>query len=273
MANDREPGADPIDRVGPTRRPAGRVVMRQSWADLLFLHWAVDPELLRPLLPPGLTLDLHDGRAYVGLVPFAMRRVRPTWAPALPWLSNFLETNVRTYVHHEGRDPGVWFFSLDAANPVAVVAARTLWHLPYYHARMVLSRPCDGTISYESERRERAPAPAGLGVTYTPTGPIEPAAPGTLEHFLAERYILYAQRGACLYRGRVHHPPYPLQTAVVAAWSESLLAANGIERPRGEPLAHYATGVDVDIFGLERVAQPQPAHQLWPGAPAAGWAS
>ena len=129
-----------IDRVAPTRRPDQRAVMRQRWADLLFLHWPVAPETLQPLLPPGLTLDTFEGQAYVGLVPFTMTGVRPVWAPPVRWLSNFHETNVRTYVHREGKDPGVWFFSLDAANSIAVRIARAAWKLPYHYARMSLSR-------------------------------------------------------------------------------------------------------------------------------------
>src|SRR4051812_24259993 len=109
---------DPIDRLAPGRCPDRQPVMYQKWRSLLFLHWALPPEAVRPLLPAGLDLDVYQGSAYVGLVPFTMRGVRPVGLPAVPWLSNFHETNVRTYVHAGGRDPGVWFFSLDAANPV-----------------------------------------------------------------------------------------------------------------------------------------------------------
>ena len=127
---------DPVDRLAPAVRPPRRAVMRQNWRHLLFLHWVVSPERLRPLVPAGLDLDLFEGRAYVGLVPFTMTDVRPLWAPAVAGLSNFHETNARTYVHRAGRDPGVWFFSLDAANPVAVALARAFFHLPYHHARI-----------------------------------------------------------------------------------------------------------------------------------------
>lgn len=247
--------------------------MRQRWEQLLFLHWAVDPEQVRPWLPPGLQLDTFEGRAYVGLVPFAMRGVRPVWAPALPWLSNFLETNVRTYVHHQGRDPGVWFASLDAANPVAVALARTLWHLPYFHARMSLHTQPDGATAYRSERHTDEPDRPGLDLTYRVEGPVRPAAPGTLEHFLAERYILYARRGSVLYRGRVHHAPYPLQPARVERLTESLLAASGIERPACAPLAHSAAGVEVDVYALEPVRHELLEPETWPLGTAAGWAS
>ncbi len=133
-------GSAPIDRLAPTRRPARRAVMRQGWQELMFLHWALPPASIRPLITGELELDLFEGMAYVGLVAFTMTGVRPVGLPAVPGLSNFHETNVRTYVHHRGRDPGVWFFSLDAANSVAVRLARGLFHLPYHRSRMFLER-------------------------------------------------------------------------------------------------------------------------------------
>lgn len=248
-----------IDRIAPTRRPTGeRVVMRQTWADLLFLHWPVPAETLAPLLPPGLTLDtFDDGTAYVGLVPFTMTGVRPVWSPPVRGLSDFHETNVRTYVHYEGRDPGVWFFSLDAANAIAVRIARALWKLPYHFARMSLGRDGDGRICYESERLWPSPLPGACRAQYTPDGTPAPARPGTLEHFLAERYVLYARsRTGRLLRGRVHHAPYPLQTARLHVLNETLIAAAGIALPRPHeppPLVHYARQVNVEVFGLRRL--------------------
>jgi len=254
---------DVIDRVAPTRRPTGeRVVMRQTWADLLFLHWPVPPETLAPLLPPGLTLDtFEDGRAYVGLVPFTMTGVRPLWSPPVRGLSDFHETNVRTYVHYEGRDPGVWFFSLDAANAIAVRIARTLWKLPYHFARMKIVH--DGArLCHETERLWPGPLPAACRVEYTPAGTPAPAEPGTLEHFLAERYVLYARsRNGRLLRGQVHHAPYPLQTATLHALDETLVAAAGITLPcpnEPPPLVHYARAVSVEVFGLREV-RPSPS--------------
>jgi uncharacterized protein YqjF (DUF2071 family) len=241
-----------IDRLAPTIRPPDRAVMRQNWHHLLFLHWVISPEQLRPLIPAALELDLFEGRAYVGLVPFTMTGVRPVWAPAVPGLSSFHETNLRTYVHHAGRDPGVWFFSLDAANPVAVALARTFFHLPYYCARMRLSLEAE-TIAYTSQRYgSRAPR-AACAIRCTPTGSAAPAQVGTLEHFLAERYLLYAAHRGRLYRSQVHHAPYPLQTAEVSALEETLLAAAGIERPAEVSLAHFARGVRVEVFPLSRV--------------------
>jgi len=242
-----------IDRVSPTRRPNRRAVMRQDWHKLLFVHWEVPPEQLRPLLPPGLELDLYEGRAYVGLVPFTMTGVRPVFLPPVPGLSSFHETNVRTYVHFEGRNPGVWFFSLDAENRMAVLGARTVFHLPYYFAQMTLNTNGGGTNVYRSERRWPRPLPGSCSVEAKFFGPIAPANVGTLEHFLVERYILYASRRDRLYLGRIHHAPYPLQSASVTALDETLLAAAGIARPDQTPLAHYASEVNVEVFPLERV--------------------
>ena len=240
-----------IDRLAPTRRPAARPVGYQRWRSLLFLHWPVSVEALRPLVPAGLTIDVHDGLAYVGLTPFVMRGVRPSLLPeALAF--NFLETNVRTYVHVGGRDPGVYFFSLDAASRIAVVAARVTFGLPYYHARMRLARR-DGTsalrgvIEYRSRRlsgtRPRLAVRYGLGEY------LGPSVPGTLEYFLLERYVLFVERRGRLWRGQVHHAPYPAQVARVLDLHDELVAAAGLPQPSGPPpLVHYAAGVDVEVF-------------------------
>lgn len=241
--------------MGPTRRPRGRAAQRQRWWDLLFLHWPVSLAALRPKIPAALDIDTHDGTAYVGLVPFTMTGVRPLWAPPVPGLSAFHEVNLRTYVHHQGGEPGVWFFSLDAANPVAVAVARLAYHLPYNLARMSLERGPAGEVHYRSQRRwPRTRPSAACTMTYAPTGPAAPAAPGSLEHFLAERYVLYVEHRGRLFRGRVHHAPYPLQPAQVVGLEESLLAAAGLPPATEAPLAHYAKGVSVELFALERVA-------------------
>ncbi len=202
--------------------------------------------MLRPLVPDALEIDTFEGDAFIGVVPFTMTNVRPLWVPPVPGISNFHETNVRTYVHHEGKDPGVWFLSLDAASRLAVWVARTFWHLPYHSARMALERG-DGTLRYSSTRRGSG---AKCELTCRPVTAPAPATPGTLEHFLAERYLLFADTGRGLRRGQVHHTPYPLQVSEVTEWDESLIAALGLERPAGEPIAHYAERVQVEIFGL-----------------------
>ncbi len=268
MTTIRHPGEDNIDRITPTLLPSGRSLMRQRWAHLLFLHWPLPVESLRPLIPDTLDVDTFEGQAFVGLVPFTMTGVRPVWAPPVWGLSSFHEVNVRTYVHQQGRDPGVWFFSLDAANRIAVFLARRFWHLPYYFARMSLSisalesQPGSFEIDYRSERLGPVERPATCHVTYRPIGSPAPAKVGTLEHFLAERYFLYTRHGARLVRGQVHHAPYPLQPAKVVHLEESLLAASGIARPAIPPLAHYASEVRVRIYPLTRVetsiASPTP---------------
>jgi uncharacterized protein YqjF (DUF2071 family) len=224
----------------------------QRWRHLAFLHWPVPVETLRPLVPARLALDLWQGTAYVGVVPFAMEGVRAAWMPEALALS-FLETNVRTYVRPEGGgEPGVWFFSLDAASRLAVWTARTVWRLPYFHAAMETATAPDGAVSYRVDR-DGAPG-ARLHLRYRPGEHLGPSPPGTLEHFLLERYFLYVERRGVLYRGQVHHTPYPAQRATVEEVDEGLVAAAGIARDAGPPLAHYAAGVDVEVSALVRVA-------------------
>jgi uncharacterized protein YqjF (DUF2071 family) len=231
--------------------------MYQKWRELLFVHWPVRPEELRPLVPPQLDLDTFDATAYVGLVPFTMTGVRPIGLPPVRGLSSFHETNVRTYVHRSGRDPGVWFFSLDAANRIAVSLARRLYHLPYYYARIFLeheaARRADDPqpILYAGTRRRPDPRPASYLIRATPTGSIRPARLDTFEHFLVERYLLYALANGRVYRGQVHHQPYPLQSAEIVSLDETLLAAAGIRRPDSPPLGHFAGGVDVKVYALQ----------------------
>ncbi len=234
-------------RIAETMRPPQRVVMRQQWRSLLFLHWPFPAEQIEPLLPAGLQVDTFDGQAWVGLVPFLMQKVHPVWAPPLPWLSCFAETNVRTYVHCNSK-PGVWFFSLDAAQPIAVAIARTIWRLPYFAARMSVHQH-EARTSYCSRRAAGAFCQAEAEACSAPMQ----AAPGSLEFFLAERYLLYACKQGILYRGSVHHTPYPLQKARVKLLKENLLETAGLRRPSAEPLAHYAAGVDVEVFPLNRV--------------------
>jgi uncharacterized protein YqjF (DUF2071 family) len=251
-----------IDRIAPTRRPKATPVMRQNWRDLLFVHWPIDPDALRALIPAPLELDLFEGTAYVGLIPFTMTGVRPIGLPAVPGLSNFHETNVRTYVHLRGRDPGVWFFNLEAANSIAVRLARRFFHLPYHYARMFLEREASNqaatldTILCAGTRRWPGPLPASYFIRARHAGATEPATPGTLEHFLVERYILFTVRSGRLHEGRVHHTPYPLQSANILALDETLLAAAGIDRPGVSPVAHFSAGVNVEIFGLTPAGSP-----------------
>jgi uncharacterized protein len=208
-----------------------------------------------------LTLDTWEGEAWVGLVPFYMSRIRPWWSPPVPGVSWFCETNVRTYVHYKGRDPGVWFFSLDASSSLAVRVARWRWHLPYYRAGMSIERN-KMRIDYASHRLWPGTAGAGCRIA-AEIGPLigegEPdrefppgrAVPGTLEHFLIERYILYARLpSGGLLSGRVYHTPYPVREARLARCDESLLAAVGIPHHEMPDHTAFSEYVAVDIFPL-----------------------
>jgi uncharacterized protein YqjF (DUF2071 family) len=249
---------DHIDRVTPTLEPDQQVLMHQNWHHLLFLHWEIPPNELQAMLPPRLTLDTYEGKAYVGLIPFTLTGVRPVFTPPMPWLSSFHEVNVRTYVHLDGADPGVWFFSLDASSTLAVTLARTTYKLPYFDANMDF-RAGDGPlplIEFDSRRNDaRGTMPANAHLRYRPVeGPVAPAAPGTLDHFLCERYILYSQdEERQLYRARIHHQPYPLQRAEVVALDETLVWAAGLRRAEGADLRHYAREVNVKVYPLGKV--------------------
>src|SRR5262245_6953235 len=244
-----------MDRISSTPRPPGRPAGPRTWRRLLFLHWQVPLDTVQALVPNALTVDTFEGRAYVGVIPFTMRDVRPWWSSSIPGISHFHELNVRTYVHHEGRDPGVWFFSLDAAKLIAVLAARALWQLPYYWADMQLSLDGD-RVHYQRGRRWPEPTPADFEARYRIDNPTGHAQPGTFEYFLAERYILFSETSAGrLSIGRVHHTPYPLHHAELIEWRESMLKAAGLPEPQGEPHVLYSPGVDVDVFALQPVAR------------------
>jgi hypothetical protein len=252
---------NPIDRLSAARRPNRWAVMRQKWRDLLFVHWAVSPQEIRPLVPPQLDLDLFEGAAYIGLVPFTMTGVRPVGLPPVWGLSSFHETNLRTYVRMGDRDPGVWFFNLEAANSIAVRVARALFHLPYHRARMFLERERRGnqettspaTIVYAGVRQWPGPLPVSYTIRATPCGQSRLATPGTLEHFLIERYILYAAGNNRLFQGRVYHTPYSVQSAILHSLDENLLSTWYLERPDSPPLTHFSKGVDVEVFPIRTV--------------------
>lgn len=239
-------------RLAARHRPCQRLAMRHSWRELLFLHWRIDPETIQRTLPDGLTVDTFEGRAWIGLVPFFMRNVRPWWSPSLPGLSNFQELNCRTYAVDEHGVPGVWFYSLDANSRLTVWGARRYYHLPYHLARMSFAwdRTC-GRVDFRSWRCG-IPSQCASRFVYEPIGPASPGAPGSLEFFLTERYVLFA-RGpdGRLYRGHVHHSPYQISPVTVEVFDETLLELNGFRRT-GRPPDHavVSRGVDVDIFRL-----------------------
>jgi hypothetical protein len=244
-----------MDRVAPSARPAGRNAGTQRWRDLLFLHWEVDPAALRALVPAALELDLFDGRAFVGVVPFLMRGIRPSWWPGPAF--DFYETNLRTYVQRGGDEPGVYFFSLEASSWLAVQAARTGWGLPYHHAKMTGAdnegRVAPGDeLAYHSVRHDGA---VSFSARCRVGEALAPPALGGLEHFLLERYYLYNVRGGRLHRGQVHHAPYPAHSATVLQSHDELVGAAGLPAVGGRcpDHAHYSPGVDVEVFSVRPV--------------------
>ncbi|SFI10186.1 YqjF family protein [Planctomicrobium piriforme] len=240
-------------RLAMRERPADEPVMRQSWRNLLFLHWRIEPAVIQRLLPAGLTVDVFDGSAWIGIVPFQMRKIRPVWSPSVPWISNFLELNVRTYAVDRNGTPGVWFFSLDANRWLAVQVARSWFHLPYHWASMQCEE-AEGGFKYASRRKNDSQQASRF--QWSPQGIPGPAQLETLDFFLIERYVLFAElaKGA-LSTGQVWHAPYQVQPARLDAWSDELLAANGLPAV-SRPPDHVAAspGVDVDVFGLKPVA-------------------
>lgn len=246
------PAPSDAERAALQVRPRQAVSFYHQWRLLSFVHWRLPPEVVAPLLPAELTVDTFDGSAWIGLVPFTMHGIRPWWLPALPGLSMFHETNVRTYVHFRGRDPGVWFFSLDAANPVAVDVARRFFHLPYFNAAMECRRRGD-RIRYASRRTHRGAPKAEFRAVYGPAGPPARSKTGSLAHFLTERYSLFsADPKGAIWRGDVEHPPWPLQPATAEIEANTLSPVP----LAGAPLLHFARRLDVDIHAIESVVQP-----------------
>jgi uncharacterized protein len=249
--------------------------MRQNWGRLLFIHWPIPVELLRPMIPAQLSIDTFDGSAWIGVVPFTMWGIRASFLPAIPGTSAFNELNVRTYVHLNGV-PGVWFFSLDAANRLAVWGARTFYHLPYFKAEMDLVRE-GKAIQYSSSRSdaltyneffdgERKGFPselnsdsieslprARLHASWTVGEPLPTADSDSLRFFLTERYCLYSFHHQRLYRSRIFHEPWPLRAAQLNSCTSTMIESLGLPSPKGEPVLAYAEAISVDIWPLKRV--------------------
>jgi uncharacterized protein YqjF (DUF2071 family) len=250
-----------IDRLSPSRRPKTRVAGYQTWRNLLFVHWRISPAEASATIPDWLSVDTFDGSAWIGLVLFSMSGVRPWWSPPVPGVSAFAETNVRTYVHLAGSDRGVWFMSLDAGGSVGARIGRSRWGLPYHHAKMRVRRSGNQVV-YECERlwpgrmgvggrvvAEIGDLFSGLNLDVDPGQ----AVPGSLEHFLIERYILYAQKGDQLLCGRVHHRPYPLREAKVTFAEQSFLSDLSLHCDRPPDHVIFSEGVSVEVFPLRSV--------------------
>lgn len=242
---------DTAHRRWPT--PDKPWVMTMSWVDLLFAHWPADPALIQSHLPDGLEVDTYAGKAWVSVVPFEMQN---TMARGLTWwprLFRFAELNVRTYVTAGGDKPGVWFYSLDAASKLAVRGARTMFYLPYFDADMTIARR-DGGIEYASRRTHKGCAPARFEASYRPTGPVEYADEGSLDHWLSARYCLYsADPDGRVYRADVTHPRWPLRPA------EAEITENGLGEPFGLDLAgppprvNFVDQIDVVAWYRQRL--------------------
>ena len=241
-----------IDRLSIRTRPAGWPVMYQTWAKLLFVHWPVAAELLQPLIASGLRLDTFEGQAWVSVSPFTMWGIRPIFFPPLPVLSQSHELNVRTYVH-VGGVPGVWFFSLDASNALAVFGARLSLGLPYFRARMRLQEH-QADIHFTSTRMHPGASAAQFEGTWSRGEPLPSPPPDTLDFFLVERYCLYTTRRGQLYRVRIFHRPWPLCRVERLSFTSTMLESQGLPAATEDPLLHaQGESLRVGIWPPERL--------------------
>jgi uncharacterized protein YqjF (DUF2071 family) len=237
----------------PWPLPDGPWIMGQTWEHLMFAHWRVPAEQLRAVVHPHIPLDTFDGSAWIGVTPFTVTGFHIRATPPPPGVSSFHEINVRTYSTIDGK-PGIYFLSLDAASRLAVEAARTVYRVPYFRAEIGAEREGERT-RYESHRTQADGPPADFAATYEPTGEVYNAAPGSLEHWLTERYCLYTlddeQR---VLRGDIHHPPWPLQPARADITKNTMATPYGIEL-EGDPIVHFSRRQDV-VFWPNRPAEP-----------------
>ncbi|MBL0388628.1 DUF2071 domain-containing protein [Tumebacillus sp. ITR2] len=228
-------------------------VMTQTWNRLLFAHWPIPVSAIREHIPKELEVDTYNGVTYIGVVPFDMSDIRARFFPQIPYTNKFPELNVRAYVTRDGK-PGVYFFSLDASNLLAVSVARGMFSLPYFHAQMSSIQRRD-TIEYQSQRIH-SNAPAGEFVAaYRPTSEVYYAEPGTLDHWLTERYCLYTMHGGHLYRGDIHHVPWPLRQAGAEFEKNTMLDRLNlpIDDPLSPPILHYVDSIMALIWPLVKV--------------------
>jgi uncharacterized protein YqjF (DUF2071 family) len=233
--------------------PAGRWLMAQRWNNLAFLHWPVATDEVRARVPSVLELDLHANTAWLSITPFYLSDMRAHGTPAVPWLSEFPELNVRTYVTLDGK-PGVFFFSLDAGSVLAVNGARMLFDLPYQYATMSAHTEPNGAIAYQSSRGDGTGTVAEFDAVYAPTGPVQLAPPGSLDHWLSERYCLYAvDPRAHVYRMEIHHWQWPLQPMRIEVRRNTMATAAGLTLPPIPPRTSFARSLDVVIWNRERV--------------------
>jgi uncharacterized protein YqjF (DUF2071 family) len=230
--------------------PRGPWIMKQTWHDLLFAHWPIATGALRALVPKELELDLYDGSAWVAVAPFWMSGVRGRLMPPLPLLYKFSELNLRTYVRYQGV-PGVYFFSLDAGSLAAVLGARATYKLPYFHAAMLI-RSSGEEFHYSSSRLQE-PRPADFHALYRPVSAPRVREKGSIEHFLTERYCLYAVHRGSVLRASIHHAPWRLQDAEAEFEINTVALASGIDLPQTKPLLHYSRVLEVLVWWPEKV--------------------
>lgn len=239
----------PIDEnYRPYPIPSTPWAMTQTWRHLLFAHWPVQPENLNSFIPSPLRLDTYDGLAYISVVPFDMTHIRMRFLPPIPKTTAFAELNVRTYVIHKNK-PGVWFFSLDAANPLAVWAARTFVHLPYFHAGIQIEQQ-GSLFTYHSTRYSNG---ARFEAKYQPIGDVYVAESGTLDYWLTARYCLYSAKGTAIYRCDIDHCPWPLQPANADVHINDVGQGFGFNHRSAPPLVSYAESLTTHIWLPERI--------------------
>ena len=239
-----------VDRLELRHKPPGQPVMHQNWGKLLFMHWRINENLLRPHVPASLEIDTYGDSAWIAITPFTMWDIRalPPFVPPVPGLDSMHELNVRTYVHYNGV-PGVWFFSLDANSRAAVLGARSFFHLPYYNADIEM----DGKrkIKYRLKRRDE-PA-AQFKADWKVGDALPQSQPGSREFFLTERYLLYTEFEGDLYQARIYHEPWQLYEAELIDWGSTMLEAKQITQPKAQPILHHAEEISVDIWPLQSV--------------------
>ncbi|PWU01704.1 MAG: hypothetical protein C5B53_02445 [Candidatus Melainabacteria bacterium] len=227
----------------PYPLPRALWAMTQTWSNLLFAHWPVATAKLRDFVPKPLRIDEFEGTAWIGVIPFQMTNVVPRGLICVPHLSNFLELNVRTYVTFQDK-PGVYFFSLDASNPVAVLVARMTYFLPYFQASMTCSTNGD-EVEYTCKRTHRGSPPLVFQGTYRPIGPITYSNQGSLEYFLTERYCLFVDKGSNgLFRADIHHVKWPLQSAEAEIRINTMAEPLGFNCAEAKPILHFAKSID-----------------------------
>jgi len=239
--------------------------MLQDWCHITFLHWRYPAASLQRFLPPGLTVDVHDSTAWLGITPFVVQKLRPPFLPSVPWLSTFPETNVRTYVIGPDGSRGIWFFSLEAARRLAVAGARALYGLPYRWASMTARK--EGELLHYESHRDEGGSTAATRVTVQ-IGPPVPSTP--LEIFLTARFRLFSFRNNRLWFADVEHNPWPLRAARVERLEQTLLPSLLLEEPPDHPLVHYSRGVRTRISILQPITASIPlerAGAVFFGAP------